>query len=80
MDAQLRELLTEYGPVAVIWFDGLDHQEKYKGAQVLDLIHHIQPATLVNNRIGVSASSRGTRSIRPRPSALRRNLFFAAWG
>ncbi len=54
MEAQLRELLTEYGPVALIWFDGLDHQEKYKGQEVLDLIHHLQPATLVNNRIGVA--------------------------
>jgi alpha-L-fucosidase len=53
MQAQLRELLTGYGPVAVVWFDGLDHQEKYKGEQALELIHHIQPATLVNNRIGV---------------------------
>jgi alpha-L-fucosidase len=53
MDAQLRELLTEYGPVAVIWFDGLDHQEKYKGEQVLSLVRQIQPATLVNNRLGV---------------------------
>jgi alpha-L-fucosidase len=53
MNAQLRELLTGYGPVAVLWFDGLDDQEKYKGAQVLDLVHQIQPATLVNNRLGV---------------------------
>jgi alpha-L-fucosidase len=53
MDAQLRELLTEYGPIALMWFDGLDHQEKYHGGQILDLVHHIQPATLVNNRLGV---------------------------
>jgi alpha-L-fucosidase len=53
MDAQLRELLTEYGPVALVWFDGLNNQEKYKGAQVVDLVHQIQPAILVNNRIGV---------------------------
>lgn len=53
MDAQLRELLTEYGPVALLWFDGLNDQEKYKGAQVLDLVHQIQPGTLVNNRLGV---------------------------
>ena len=53
MDAQLRELLTEYGPVALIWFDGLDNQEKYNGGEFVDLIHQIQPATLVNNRIGV---------------------------
>lgn len=53
MDAQLRELLTQYGPIALIWFDGLYHQEKYKGEQAVALIHSIQPATLVNNRIGV---------------------------
>ncbi len=54
MNAQLRELLTGYGPVAVMWFDGLDHAEKYKGDQVVELVHHLQPATLVNNRIGVA--------------------------
>jgi alpha-L-fucosidase len=53
MSAQMRELLTEYGPVALIWFDGLNDQEKYKGAEVLDLVHKIQPATLMNNRLGV---------------------------
>ena len=53
MDAQLRELLTEYGPIALLWFDGLDHQEKYRGDKVVELVHQIQPATLVNDRIGV---------------------------
>src|SRR5208283_2511228 len=53
MNAQLRELLTEYGPVALMWFDGLDHQEKYNGEKVLNLVHQIQPAMLVNNRLGV---------------------------
>src|SRR6202051_5116814 len=31
MQLQLTELLTRYGPVALIWFDGLHHQEKYAG-------------------------------------------------
>ncbi len=53
MQLQLRELLTCYGPVALIWFDGLNHQEKYDGARVLRLIHKMQPATLTNDRIGV---------------------------
>jgi alpha-L-fucosidase len=53
MEAQLRELLTEYGPIALIWFDGLDHPEKYEGARMVNLVHQIQPAALVNNRIGV---------------------------
>jgi alpha-L-fucosidase len=45
--------LTGYGPVALIWFDGLDHQEKYGGVRFLDLIRKLQTATLVNDRIGL---------------------------
>jgi alpha-L-fucosidase len=53
MQLQLTELLTHYGPVFLIWFDGLRHQEKYDGVRFVDLIHQLQPATLVNDRIGV---------------------------
>jgi alpha-L-fucosidase len=53
MQLQLTELLTKYGPVVLIWFDGLNHQEKYDGERFLKLIHSLQPATLVNDRIGV---------------------------
>ncbi|HVW77275.1 MAG TPA: alpha-L-fucosidase [Alloacidobacterium sp.] len=53
MQLQLTELLTQYGPCALIWFDGLHHQEKYQGQRFLDLIHKLQPPTLVNDRIGV---------------------------
>ena len=55
MELQLTELLTRYGPVALIWFDGLYHQEKYDGVRFLNLIHNLQPATLVNDRIGQDA-------------------------
>jgi alpha-L-fucosidase len=54
MQLQLTELLTNYGPVALIWFDGLHHQEKYGGVRFLDWIRKLQPATLVNDRIGVA--------------------------
>lgn len=53
MQLQLAELLTRYGPVALIWFDGLHHQEKYDGERFLKQIHSLQPATLVNDRVGV---------------------------
>lgn len=53
MQLQLTELLTKYGPAALIWFDGLHHQEKYNGLRFIELIRHLQPATLVNDRIGV---------------------------
>ena len=52
MEGQLRELLTEYGPVAVIWFD-LGDKSYYDGQRFVNIIHQVQPATLVNNRIGV---------------------------
>jgi alpha-L-fucosidase len=55
MELQLTELLTRYGPVAIIWFDGLHDQAKYDGRRFLKLIHDLQPATLVNNRIGLPA-------------------------
>jgi len=53
MEKQLRELLTRYGDVCIIWFDGLRNQEKYDGRRFHDLIHKLQPACLINNRIGL---------------------------
>lgn len=54
MKLQLTELLTRYGDVRIIWFDGLSHQEKYDGQRFLSLIRKLQPATLVNDRIGLT--------------------------
>jgi alpha-L-fucosidase len=51
---QLRELLTRYGDVFVVWFDGLGNQEKYAGARFHELIRKLQPAALINNRIGLT--------------------------
>jgi len=42
MELQLRELLTRYGNVFVIWFDGLGHQEKYDGLRFHTLIRELQ--------------------------------------
>ena len=53
MQLQLTELLTRYGPAALIWFDGLNNQKKYDGQRFLNLIHKLQARTLVNDRIGV---------------------------
>lgn len=54
MEKQLRELLTRYGDVFLIWFDGLGHQEKYDGRRFHTMIHGIQPMTIINNRIGLT--------------------------
>ncbi|HEC61646.1 MAG TPA: alpha-L-fucosidase [bacterium] len=48
---QLRELLTEYGPLGIVWFDrGMYTQEQ--GREFADLVHNLQPECLVNGRVG----------------------------
>ncbi len=51
MDAQLTELLTNYGPVAGIWFDGMwDKKDAdWRLEKTYKLIHQLQPAALVGS-------------------------------
>ena len=52
MDAQLTELLTRYGSVGGIWFDGWwDRKQSadWRLAQTYGLIHKLQPAALVGS-------------------------------
>jgi alpha-L-fucosidase len=51
MDAQLTELLTNYGPIAGIWFDGWwDKKEAdWRLQKTYNLIHKLQPQCLVGN-------------------------------
>ena len=58
IDAQLTELLTGYGPIGAIWFDGVwDKDDRPREEQPgiwnlrrqYDLIHNLQPACLVGN-------------------------------
>ncbi len=49
---QIKELLSNYGPIAGVWFDtpGPITPEQSKG--LVDLVHALQPQALVNSRIG----------------------------
>lgn len=55
MNNQLRELLTNYGPIGAIWFDGWwDHDEdktpfNWQLAEQYKMIHDLQPNCLVGN-------------------------------
>ena len=52
MESHLRTLLTHYGPVAIIWFDGLFGVSKYDPPRFHKLIHELSPKTLINDRLG----------------------------
>ncbi|MCC7237219.1 MAG: alpha-L-fucosidase [Bryobacterales bacterium] len=51
MDAQLTELLTNYGPIAGIWFDGMwdKRDANWRIDRTYRLIHRLQPAALVGS-------------------------------
>mgnify|MGYP005837676185 CR=1 FL=1 len=60
--AQVRELLTHYGRIDVIWFDGAwpHDQTAWRSAELVEMIRTLQPDILINNRLGVAPA--GTTS------------------
>jgi alpha-L-fucosidase len=52
MESHIRKLLTDYGDVAVIWFDGVANHGKYDPDRFHKLIHELNPNTLINDRLG----------------------------
>jgi alpha-L-fucosidase len=51
MDAQLRELLTDYGPIGGIWFDGMwdKYDADWRLEQTYSMMHELQPASLIGS-------------------------------
>jgi alpha-L-fucosidase len=61
LHAQVTELLTRYGPIGVMWFDGeweatWNHE---LGQALYDLCLELQPDVLVNNRVDVGRGGMG---------------------
>ncbi len=53
LHGQVRELLTRYGPIDVLWFDGGWERttEQWRSAELHQLIRTLQPDILVNDRL-----------------------------
>jgi alpha-L-fucosidase len=57
MKAQLKELLTNYGTIDILWFDG-EWEGTWTAARGADLYRYVrslQPGIIVNNRVGKSS-------------------------
>lgn len=54
MYPQLKELLTKYGDIGVLWFDGewIDEWTEDQGKELYRYIRSLQPNIIVNNRVG----------------------------
>ena len=51
---QIRELLTEYGKIDVLWFDGAwpRNAVEWKSREIVQMARELQPDILINNRLG----------------------------
>ena len=52
---QVREILTQYGPIGLIWFDTPRVINREQSEALTALVHELQPACLVNSRVGHGA-------------------------
>lgn len=49
---QVTELLSNYGPVSVVWFDTPGSMSQAHSQRLVDLVENLQPGCLVNSRVG----------------------------
>ena len=48
---QLKELLTNYGPIGIIWFDTPSLIRPEQAQEVVELVRELQPECLINSRV-----------------------------
>jgi alpha-L-fucosidase len=54
LKAQVDELLTNYGPIDIMWFDGewIPEWTEEKGRDLYEHIRKVAPTVIINNRVG----------------------------
>ena len=59
-EPQVRELLTGYGPVALVWFDTPRMMKGDRAQRFADIVGSLQPNTLIDGRLGTEGDYRTT--------------------
>ena len=59
-EPQVRELLTGYGPVCLIWFDTPRDMQGERGLRFIRLVRQLQPSCLIDGRLGTAGDYTST--------------------
>ncbi len=59
-EPQVKELLSFYGPVCLIWFDTPRMMTKERGQRFVDIVQSLQPACLIDGRLGTAGDYTST--------------------
>lgn len=65
LHAQVRELLTHYGKIDILWFDfSFDdkHSDAWRAADLVTMCRELQPGILLNNRLTLGHTDTATQS------------------
>ncbi|HEV8130594.1 MAG TPA: alpha-L-fucosidase [Acidobacteriota bacterium] len=61
-EPQVREILTHYGPVALVWFDTPRMMTPERSQHFVDIVRSIQPDCLIDGRLGLTGKEGDYRS------------------
>jgi alpha-L-fucosidase len=61
MQAELRELLTNYGQIDLVWFDHDGREALYDQTQTYEIVKTLQPRAIINNRLDLSVGDSNRR-------------------
>jgi len=61
-EPQVREILTDYGPVCLIWFDTPRMMTPERSQRFVDIVRSIRPDCLVDGRLGLTGKEGDYRS------------------
>ncbi len=65
MQTEVRELLTNYGPIDLLWFDWDGGEPRYEQPRTYELVKSLQPQIVVNNRLDLGPGNSDRQILSP---------------